>query len=90
LTGIVTAWDDDTVKNISVAVDEDTYRRTRAPAAARQTLVSGLVREFLHSRATGENETERLKHEERALRDRIDRFDGTTRLTRDEVHAREA
>jgi hypothetical protein len=71
-------------------VDEDTYRRARAAAAARATSVSALVREFLHTLAAGASATDRLKHEERALRDRIDRFDGANRLTRDEVHARDA
>src|SRR4051812_29438082 len=36
-----------TVKNITVAVDDQTYHTARIEAARRRTSVSGLVREFL-------------------------------------------
>jgi len=77
------------MKNITVSVDDDTYRRARVAAAARDRSVSALVREFLQGLSVGESPTERLKREERALRERIDQFCGADRLTRDEVHARD-
>jgi hypothetical protein len=75
------------VKNITVSVDDDTYRQARVAAAARDSSVSALVRDFSRTLASGESEMERLKREERAPRDRIDQFSAADRLTRDEVHA---
>jgi len=77
------------VKNITVSVDDDTYRRARVAAAARDRSVSALVRDFLRTLATEETSIERLKREERALRDRIDHFAAADRLPRDEVFVRE-
>lgn len=77
------------MKNITVSLDEETYRRARIIAAERATSVSALVRQFLVDLATGENESERLKREERALRERITAFRAADRLSRDEVHKRE-
>jgi hypothetical protein len=76
------------VKNITVTVDDDTYRRARIKAAERDTSVSALVRDFLLELAAGETDIERLKHEERALRDRISRFRAADRLPREQVHER--
>jgi uncharacterized protein YdaU (DUF1376 family) len=78
----------DTVKNITVSVDEDTYRRARMIAAERDTSVSALVKEFLVSLGAGESEAERLKREERALRERITSFRASDKLSRDELHDR--
>jgi plasmid stability protein len=77
-----------TVRNITVTVDDDIYRRARIKAAEQDTSVSALVREFLIDFARGESETERLKREEQSLRAQIRRFDASDRLTRDEIHAR--
>ena len=57
-------------------------------AAQRDTSVSALVRQFLVDLASGESRTERLKREERALRERITEFRAGDRLSRDEVHGR--
>jgi len=80
----------ETVKNITVSVDDITYRRARIAAAARDSSVSALVRDFLNSLDAGDSEAERLRREERALRDRIDQFSAADRLPRDEAHARGA
>jgi hypothetical protein len=71
-------------------VDDITYRRARIAAAARDSSVSALVRDFLNSLDAGDSEAERLRREERALRDRIDQFSAADRLPRDEAHARGA
>jgi plasmid stability protein len=76
------------MKNITVSLDDETYRRARIIAAQRDTSVSALVKQFLVALASGESETERLKREERALRERITDFDGSDRLSRDDVHHR--
>lgn len=77
------------VKNITVTVDDETYRRARIKAAERDTSVSALVARFLTELATGETDTERLKREERALRERIGSFRAADRLARDDVHRRD-
>ena len=53
--------------NITVTVDDETYRRARIKAAERDTSVSALVARFLAELAAGETDVERLKREERAL-----------------------
>ena len=58
-------------------------------AAQRDTSVSALVKQFLVELASGESETERLKREERVLRERIVDFDASDRLSRDDVHRRD-
>ena len=76
------------MKNITVTVDEETYRRARIKAAERDTSVSALVKRFLTEFAAGESDTERLKREERVLRERIGSFRAADRLLREEVHER--
>ena len=76
------------MKNITVSVDDETYRRARIAAAQRDTSVSALVKHFLTEIAAGETESERLKRDERALRERITDFTASDRLSRDEVHRR--
>lgn len=78
----------DNMKNITVSLDDETYRRARIVAAQRDTSVSALVKRFLVELASGESETERLKAEERRLRAQIGRFRAADRLPRDEVHRR--
>ena len=51
------------VKNITVSLDDETYRRARIKAAELNKSVSSLVREFLIDMATTETETERLKRD---------------------------
>jgi hypothetical protein len=78
------------VKNITVSLDDETYRRARLIAAQRETSVSALVRRLLSELASGESEAERLKRQERELRQRITAFRAADRLSRDEVHDRGA
>jgi len=49
------------MRNITVAVDNETYTRARVAAAERDTSVSALVRAYLEQLAEHETETERLK-----------------------------
>ena len=76
------------MKNITVTVDDETYRRARIRAAERDTSVSALVARFLTELAAGETDAERLKREERALRERIGSFRAADRLPREDVHRR--
>ena len=78
------------MKNLTVSLDDETYRRARTIAAQRDTSVSALVKGFLIELTSGESKTERLKREERALREDITDFDASDRLSRDDVHRRGA
>jgi hypothetical protein len=79
-----------TVRNITVTVDDETYRRARVKAAQQDTSVSALVRRFLIDFAQGESEADRLRREEQALRAQITHFRAADRLSRDDIHARGA
>ncbi len=76
------------MKNITVTLDDETYRRARIKAAEQNTSVSALVKRFLTEIAAGESEPERLKREERVLRERIVSFRAADRLPRDDIHGR--
>jgi hypothetical protein len=69
-------------------VDDETYRRARIKAAERDTSISALVKRFLTELAVGESDTERLKREERALRERIATFRAADRMPREDLHKR--
>ena len=58
-------------------------------AAERNTSVSALVAQFLTELAASETDVERLKREERALRERISSFRAADRLPREDVHRRD-
>jgi post-segregation antitoxin (ccd killing protein) len=75
------------MKNITVSVDDTTYRRARMKAAERDTSISALVKQFLNELAQ-ESETERLKREEAELRASIRSFRASDRLSRDDIHGR--
>ena len=78
------------MRNITVSLDDETYRRARLKAAERDTSVSALVREFLVDLGSGESNTERLKKKERALRESVEQFRAGDRLSRGDVHRRTA
>jgi len=78
------------VRNITVSVDDDTYRRARMKAAEQATSVSALVRRFLNELASGESQAERLKREERELRAGITDFSAGDRVSREDAHKRGA
>jgi Arc/MetJ-type ribon-helix-helix transcriptional regulator len=75
------------MKNITVTVDDETYRRARIKAAERYTSVSALVKQFLNE-LSGEDDFDRLWRKEQELRKQIRSFDGGDRLSRDEIYER--
>ena len=77
------------MKNITVSLDDQTYRQARIVAAERGTSVSALVKQFLTGLAKGGDESERLKRAEQVLRGEITRFRAADRLPREEAHDRE-
>lgn len=78
------------MKNITVSVDEELYRRARIRAAELDTSVSAVVRELLAQFAGEETELERRKRLQRETLASIKTFRAGDRLTRDEVHDRDA
>ena len=76
------------MKNITVSLDDETYRRARVKAAAEDTSVSAAVRKFLNEFAADETEFEKLKRQERELREQITSFRASDRLPRDAAHKR--
>ncbi len=76
------------MRNITVAVDDDTYRRARIAAAERDTSLSALVKIYLEQLALKETESERLRRQEREIRSQIGNFSASNRLCRDDVHGR--
>jgi plasmid stability protein len=76
------------MKNITVSVDDETYRRARIKAAEHDTSISALVRKFLVELAGSESDIERLKRQEREIRERVRNFRAGDRLSRNEVHGR--
>jgi hypothetical protein len=78
------------MKNITVSVDDETYRRARVRAAEQDTSVSALVKRFLIELAQDESDADRLRREERALRAQIKAFRAADRLPRDDAHERGA
>jgi hypothetical protein len=79
------------MKNITVSLDDETYRNARMQAAALDTSVSALVKRYLMELGAGETEFQRLKRLQNELLANIPAdFRASERLTRDQVHERNA
>jgi plasmid stability protein len=80
------------MKNVTVSLDDETYRRARVKAAQAGRSLSALVREAIEELGSGETEFERLHRQELELRKKLMEkptgFSASDRLTRDEVHDR--
>ena len=74
------------MRNITVSIDDDTYRRARVAAAQKDTSVSALVKAYLERLAAEETETERLKRREREIRAQITGFSAGERHSREDVY----
>ncbi|MCB1235909.1 MAG: hypothetical protein KDM91_12640 [Verrucomicrobiae bacterium] len=80
------------MKNITVSLDDELYRRARVAAAQSDRSVTALVREFLtaftaSSAGTGTPSDAILSIVEK-MRSRHPGFTAENRLSRDEIHAR--
>ena len=78
------------MKNITVSLPDEAYRRARIHAAERDTSVSALVRELLVKLGQGETDTERGKRLQAEVLASIGAFRAGDRVGRDEVHDRRA
>jgi plasmid stability protein len=84
----------DTVANITVTVPDDVYDAARLRAAEARTSVSALVRDYLIRIAAQGSEFERLTALQQTtltqIRERRAGYSASGRLSRDEVHDRDA
>ncbi len=78
----------DPVRNITVSVDDETYRRARTKAAEQDTSLSALVRRFLVELVSEESAERGLERQERELRAQIRDFSAGDRLSREDAHQR--
>lgn len=80
------------MKNITVAIDDDTYRRARVIAAQRDASISALVKKYLCSLSEESSAPRDLKKEQEDLLDRIarrhPRFKAADNLPREELYQR--
>ena len=88
------------MRNITVSVDDETYRRSRIRAAELDTSVSALVREYLQNLTTGgalvaEANPREVERRRRMLNEVIEEirasspgFSAQDRLPREELHDR--
>ena len=78
------------MKNITVSLPDQIYRNARIKAAEQDTSVSALVKEFLIGLAEEESDFERRKRLQADVLATITGFQAGDRLSRDEVHDRDA
>lgn len=78
------------MKNLTVSLPDEVYRKARLKAAERETSVSGLVRDLLTEIAAEESDFERRKRLQDEIIASIREFRAGDRLTREEIHGRSA
>ena len=78
------------MKNVTISVPDDVYRDARIRAAERGTSVSALVANYLRSLSTRDAEFARLEALQFETMATIKGFSAADRLSRDEVHDRDA
>lgn len=80
------------MKNVTVSLDDETYRRARVRAAEAGRSLSAMVRECIQGLGERETEFERLKRQEYALRARMDAegkgLIASENLSREELYER--
>ena len=81
------------MKNVTVSLDDASYKRARIKAAEAGRSLSALVRDALEEIGSGESEFERLHREELELRKKLtldpNGFSAADRMSREEVHDRD-
>lgn len=78
------------MKNITVSVTDEVYRKARIRAAELDTSVSALVRALLEQVAEKESDFERRRRLQDEVLASLDSFRAGDRLSRDEAHERRA
>ncbi len=78
----------DKVRNITLSVPDEVYRRARRCAAEQGTSVSAMVGRYLRSLTDQDTEFVRLEALQQRVLDEIDSFRGADRLPRERLHDR--
>ena len=80
------------MKNITISIDDETYRKARIAAAERDSSVSALVKKFLLTLTAGRTVPRDLKQEQESLLDslwqRHSGFTSAENVSRDAIHER--
>jgi len=76
------------VKNITVSLPDDLYRRARVRAAQQDKSVSAVVQQFLMEYSQAESDFERRKRLQAETLATIREFRAADRLGREELHER--
>ncbi len=76
------------MRNLTLSVPDEVYRKARVKAAEQGRSLSALVAEFLSSLDKADEEFERLVSQEEQVLAEIEDFRAGDRLGRDEVHER--
>ena len=80
----------ETVRNITITIPDDVYRRARVRAAENDTSVSAIVRDFLSRLADADEDFERGQALQDEVLAQVKAFRAGDRLSRDAVHERDA
>jgi hypothetical protein len=78
------------VRNITVSVPDEVYRKARTRAAELDTSVSALVRSFLEEVAAVESDFDRRRRLQHEVLVTVKRFRAGDRSSREEAHDRRA
>ena len=76
------------MRNITVSVPDEVYRRARVEAAVQGRSISAMVAGYLSSLGDANGEFERLLAQQDEVLAEIERFEAGDRLGRDELHDR--
>ena len=76
------------MKNVTISLPTEVYRRARIKAAERDTSLSALVRDYLVSVADEGSDFSRRKQLQHEVLRSIRRFRATNRVERDVLHER--
>jgi len=78
------------VRNVTVTLPDEVYRKARIKAAQLDTSLSAMVREMLERLSSEESDFERRRRLQDEVLATIRRFSAAGRLRRDELHDRRA
>jgi hypothetical protein len=76
------------MRNVTVSVPDEIYRRARVKAAELGRSLSSVVAEYLATLSAADDEFERLRAQQEEVLSEIESFRAADRLDRDELHER--
>lgn len=75
------------VKNLTITIDDETYRQARMAAAEQGVSMSALVRDMLSMLRPGDARADAVQRALAAM-DAVKKFSAGNRLSREDLHAR--